>query len=152
MQGRLPTCKWTKICKRSQLTSWEALIRIDRAFVDSTTGREYATIVWNDSDQITYTSKWLELKCPQKVLVTHLFAKVRWLTMFGKMKQARRKFLQVHEGYLFRPLLTLAAELKHHGHPQGSFLWQHQQNILGAQSVFAGSRGYDKVAVRRIKR
>jgi hypothetical protein len=48
-----------------------------QGFIDSTTGREYATIVWNDSDQITYTAKWLELKCPQKVLVIHLFSRAR---------------------------------------------------------------------------
>jgi hypothetical protein len=125
MRGRLPTCKWTKICKRSQLTSWEALLRIDKAFIDSTTGRECATVVWNNSDQITYTAKWLELKCPQKVPVIHLFPRARQLTMFGKMKQARRKFLQVYEAWFSTSLLIFAAGLKHHGCPQGSFSRQH---------------------------
>lgn len=68
MHGRLPTCNWAKIIKRSQDPSWEGKLRVRNIFKDRSTSREYATVVWNNDDIVAYTATWLELKCPQTVL------------------------------------------------------------------------------------
>lgn len=62
-RGRLPSCKWAKIIKRSQKEDWRTEIRIVGSFIDTSSGRKRVTVVWNDNgDKITYDASWLDRK------------------------------------------------------------------------------------------
>ncbi|KAH5617757.1 hypothetical protein HBI23_250400 [Parastagonospora nodorum] len=68
MHGRLPTCRWAKIIKRSQYPSWEGRLRVTSIFQDGPTNRERAAVVWKNGDRITYTATWLDVKCPRTMV------------------------------------------------------------------------------------